>query len=109
MSTTHRPSEDEFELDPVYLHCRREALVMLGVWATCLVWTIGYCSWSGYVGDGGPIPLLCGAPRWVVLGVGLPWLLSGVASIAVALRVMADDDLAEDAADGQAPGEHRRE
>ncbi|MEZ6067752.1 MAG: DUF997 family protein [Planctomycetaceae bacterium] len=84
--------------DPVFLHARREAIVILLVWAACFAWTVPYCYLNGYGAptDGEPIPLVIGMPAWVFWGVAVPWLVGGLVSIGLCLFYIEDDDLAEE-------------
>ena len=84
--------------DPTFLHSRREAGVILCLWAGCLVWTIGYSSAFGYGAEAAAAPLVLGLPSWVFWGIALPWGLAAVVSIVLAVFFIADDDLGEDAA-----------
>ncbi len=53
-----------------YMRTRREAGVALVGWVVALSWTVGVSWW---LGQQQPVPLLFGIPKWVVLGVALPW------------------------------------
>ena len=81
--------------DPVYLHTRREFLLILGVWVACLLWVVPYCYFNGYqpVESPADLKLVLGMPSWVVWGIGVPWLLADLASIVICVWVIKDDDL----------------
>jgi len=49
---------------------RKEAFVALAGWFFAFAWTIIVSYW---LGRETPAPLLFGVPRWIVLGVALPW------------------------------------
>lgn len=81
--------------DPVFLNTRREALIILAVWGTCLAWVIPYCALYGYQLPlpGEEVPLVWGMPAWVFWGVAAPWLVASVVSFGLCLGVFQDDDL----------------
>jgi len=87
-------------LDPVYLHARREAAIILVVFAICLVWSITVCVATGYYGADEPIEhirTVWGIPTWVFWGIVVPWVAATTFTFLFAARIMADDDLGEDA------------
>ncbi|MEZ6055576.1 MAG: hypothetical protein R3C01_02615 [Planctomycetaceae bacterium] len=84
--------------DPVFLHARREAIVILLLWGAAFGWTVTYCTLYGYSTLESPmsaaeVPLTLGMPSWVVWGVAFPWLVCMVVSIWLALFFIQDDDL----------------
>ncbi|MBI4602539.1 MAG: DUF997 family protein [Planctomycetes bacterium] len=90
-------------------NARREAWIVLAVWAACILWTVTFCWLRGYrdapVSRGEALPAtVLGIPDWVVYGIGLPWVLATAFTIAFALFGIADDDLGEDV-EGERPGE----
>ena len=84
-------------LDPLFVHARREALIILCTWATCLVWSVTTCITMGYDRSAEDIGFILGLPDWVFFGVCLPWGVAAVFSIVFVLFVMKDDDLGPDA------------
>lgn len=94
--------------DPVFLHSRREAVVILGVWALSLLWTVPYCYLNGYQSPAAPeeLPIVLGMPAWVFWGIAVPWVVCGLISIALCLWFIQDDDLGETAE--KAPPEEGR-
>ena len=90
------PPSSRDRYDPTFVHARREAVVILVVWALCLVWTIGYSSVFAYQADSAGKSLVFGLPGWVFWGVAVPWAVAAVVSIGMALVYMADDDLGEE-------------
>jgi hypothetical protein len=88
--TVERPPDD-----PVFLHSRREALVMLLVWAASFAWTVPYCYFNGYDAPGDPaqLEIVFGMPAWVVWGIVVPWVVFGVVAILLCLYFIRDDDL----------------
>ena len=96
------------ELDPTYRHTRREALIILLVWAVCLTWTVGYSTTHGYAPPDGPIAMVLGMPAWVFWGVLTPWTTATVFTAAFALLVIKQDDLGdeEDTREGGEADDH---
>ena len=82
--------------DPVYLNCRREAVIILVAWAVCLAWTVGYCHTFGYGLTPEEVTVVAGIPSWVFWGVMVPWMLAAAFSCWFSLWYMADDDLGEE-------------
>lgn len=95
--TGHSPEYDE-----TFLHARREAIAILVIWLAALLWAVPYCYLNGYLSAtpaDTPMPkleLLFGMPRWVVIGVALPWLVADVLTVWICFVYMQDDDLGED-------------
>ncbi|MCA8997495.1 MAG: DUF997 family protein [Planctomycetaceae bacterium] len=91
--------------DPVYLHSRREALLILLLWGLSFFWTVPYCYLRGYQTLSNPedLRLVWGMPAWVTWGVAVPWITCGILSILICLFVIRDDDLghAGDEADSE--------
>ena len=77
--------------DPVWLNTRREAWWIFALWAICLTWTIGACHFLAY--RPGVPSVALGMPAWVVVGVLVPWVLAGAASLIFSLRFIKDDEL----------------
>jgi len=89
-----RPSSDGDRLDPVFLHTRREAIIILIVFCVALVWSVTWCYLAGYhEPDGKPITTVLGIPSWAFWGIGLPWLVVDLFTIWFCLKVMKDDPL----------------
>jgi hypothetical protein len=99
---------------------RREAVLVMVVWALALVWAVGFCYLRGYehppdswvVQAGLAVARtpanyqhLWGLPDWVVLGILLPWLLSSAFTAGFCVG-MTDDDLGPEAAEGEATDGH---
>jgi hypothetical protein len=91
--------------DPVFLHARREAVVMLLVWAASFAWTVPYCYFNGYdaPGDLAQLQLVLGMPAWVFWGILVPWIVFGVIAILLCLYFIQDDDLEPAASQGREP------
>ena len=88
------PSEKD--LDPVYVHARRETRWILLAWVFFLVWTVGYAAINGYKPVEEGISLVFGMPAWVFWGVFVPWMAATVFSVWFGLVYMRDDVLSED-------------
>ncbi|HEV2947663.1 MAG TPA: DUF997 family protein [Gemmataceae bacterium] len=77
-------------------HARREGLLIMAVWAACLIWsmTVGY--FMGYRRSAADISLILGIPDWIFWSVVLPWALCLAFSVWFCFAFMADDDLGQD-------------
>jgi Protein of unknown function (DUF997) len=83
--------------DPVYLHTRREAIVIASLWLLALLWAVPYCYLYGYhsVSDPAELQTIWGIPTWVFWGIAFPWLVCDVIAIGLCLFYIKDDDLGE--------------
>lgn len=72
-------------------------MLILAVWAACLCWVVPYCATYGYrpLPEGTEPELVLGMPGWVFWGVAVPWGAASLASLAMCLFVIQDDDLGE--------------
>jgi hypothetical protein len=102
-------SSDQDQLDPVVVHARREALVILAAFAVCLVWSVTWCYLAGYREPGAAgLATVLGMPSWVFWGVLVPWLGADLFACWFCFFFLADDPLGEaedEAAETEAPGE----
>ena len=91
----------DYEPDPVFVSSRREAKWILLMWIACLIWTMVICGRLGYPDSVDPeqFATLFGMPRWVAVGIVLPWLAANVVTIWFCLAYMQDHDLEEMASD----------
>jgi hypothetical protein len=91
------PGGEQFELDPVFLNSRREAIAIFSVWFVCLLWAVPVCYTMGYGHDvvPGEVPTVMGIPSWVFWGLMIPWLLADVATTWLCFRFIKDDDLGQ--------------
>jgi hypothetical protein len=102
----------------LFRSARREARVVLVVFALALTWTVGYCYLRGYQhppdgwavrwglaesGDAANFQTLAGMPEWVWLGILLPWLLCSAFTAGFCVG-MTDDDLGAEADGGASRG-----
>ncbi len=89
-------------------NARREARLVLGIWAVFLVWVVGFSYLRGYQHP--PDGLLArlhlasprgaenfamtgGLPDWVFWGIALPWLLATAITVVFGFKILRDDDL----------------
>jgi hypothetical protein len=92
---TINDEQNSAEIDPVYLHGRREVVVVLIAWACCVIWCVSYCYTQGYNLDGESISITLGVPTWIFWGVLIPWIVAAVFSFWFALCFMVDEDLGD--------------
>lgn len=97
MSTTPSNDTESMELDPVFLHSKREAWIILGLWVVALLWAVPYCYMNGYQTGLDPetIETTMGIPSWVFWGIAFPWLVADIFTIWFCLFFMKEDDLGE--------------
>lgn len=79
---------------------RREAIIVLVVWAAALVWTLAASYLLGPRTPGEPIRAFLGIPLWVWVGILLPWAISTLVTIWFCLFGIADDDLGPERKEG---------
>lgn len=98
-----------YELDPTFVHARREAWIILAIFTLFAIYGLTVCYWLGYqnpplesVGLPSQSPpqspeslpaMMLGMPRWVVIGVLLPWLVANVVTGWFCFFVMRNDSL----------------
>jgi hypothetical protein len=85
-------------------NARREGLLIMAVWALCLVWSVGSGYLLGYHRNPDDIRLILGMPDWVFWSVVLPWGLCLLFSAWFCFFYMADDDLGRDPDEGPGHG-----
>jgi hypothetical protein len=84
------------ELGASFRQSRCETLVILAGWIVLLLWTGLACGIGSRLDPEEPVATLLGMPRWVFLGVILPWLAACGFTFWFALCFMADTDLDPD-------------
>ncbi len=91
------PSDAQVEYDPVYLHSRREALIIFCLWVTALLWAVPFCYLNGYgeAVDAATVSTTLGVPTWLFWGIFMPWLVADAFTIWFCFFYMQDDDLGE--------------
>lgn len=99
MTNPSSPGTAPDEYDPVFLHARREAWVVLGVWFASLCWVIPVCVSQGYLFGGkfdlGSFKTVFGMPAWVFWGIAIPWVVADVVTTWFCFGFMKNDDLGE--------------
>lgn len=88
---------EQFELDPVFLNSRREAIAIFLLWFACLLWAVpvSYAMGYGQTVVPGEVPTVMGMPSWVFWGLLLPWLAADVVTIWLCFRFIKNDPLGE--------------
>jgi hypothetical protein len=87
--------------DPAFRHSRREAIIIMLVWAASTIYTCAYSYFFGYNRPDHPrgmqdIHLVLGMPSWIFWGVMAPWAVCALFTFWFAGFYMADDDLGQD-------------
>jgi hypothetical protein len=85
--------------DPVLTSARREALVVLLIWAIACIYTVGYCYSFGYERDPKELRYVAGIPDWVFWGILVPWTTCSLLSFWISNYLIADDDLGAEQAE----------
>ena len=84
------------EFDSVFLHSRRETIVLLVVFVFFLCWSVGVSWRMGYGVPADEVAAtVAGIPRWVFWGVCVPWLAATAFTVVFAQFFIADDPLGE--------------
>ena len=98
-----RPPDDSAGKEQRLLrNARREASLIMALWAATLIWSVTTGYKLGYHQPADAVPLILGMPAWVFWSVVLPWGVCLLFSIWFCFVFMADDDLGEDQGDDQA-------
>ncbi|MDG2389167.1 MAG: DUF997 family protein [Planctomycetaceae bacterium] len=81
--------------DPVYLHARKEAMLILGVWFLALLWTLPVSYYNGFDSqiEIEQVTFIWGMPSWVFWGVGLPWMVANLITVWFCFFYFSADDL----------------
>jgi hypothetical protein len=95
LDSASRPPAPQPEWDPVFLHSRREAIVIFCIWLAALLWAVPYCYLNGYAGNIDPadVSTVWGIPSWLFWGIAVPWVVADLATIWFCFCFMQDDDL----------------
>ena len=91
-------STPEERYDPVFLHSRREAILIVGAWAAGLVWAVPYCYLNGYGLPPGEVSTTFGVPTWLFWGILIPWIAADLFTAWFCFFYFVEDDLEEDRA-----------
>jgi len=83
------------DLDPLYLHARRELIVSLAAMIVFGVWVVGFSWIQGLRPEtqSEQINTVLGIPSWVFWGVALPWILANLFTFWFCFRFMTDNAL----------------
>jgi len=81
-------------------NARREALLIMSLWAAVLIWSVSSGYVFGYHQPASAVPLILGMPAWVVWSVVAPWIVCLLFSVWFCFVFMADDDLGQDQEEG---------
>ncbi|MCB1237384.1 MAG: DUF997 family protein [Verrucomicrobiae bacterium] len=85
------------DLGASYRQSRREMWVMLAVWAAFFLFVTGVCqALSGERTPDGAVPTLFGMPRWVAIGIALPWIAANVLIHRFCFHFMRDTPLGDE-------------
>ena len=87
--------DEQLELDPVFLHSRREAGMIFCVWLVCFLWSVPFCYLNGYHYDPETFSTTWGMPSWLFWGIGVPWIISDIITTIFCLYIIQNDDLGE--------------
>ena len=84
------------ELDPVFVHAKRETFVLLVTFTCFLIWSVSASYYLGYcTPEDATFRTVLGMPHWVFWGIALPWLFANVFTFGFGLCYMADDPLGQ--------------
>jgi len=82
--------------NPLLISARREAVVVLLMWLTTGVYSVGYCAWFGYGRTTADLHFVLGFPDWIFWGVVVPWVTCAVISLVISNFYMTDEDMGAD-------------
>lgn len=82
--------------DPVVRTARREALLVVGLWLTALIYSVTTCYLLGYNRPVSELKLVLGFPKWVFWGVVVPWVLCAALSWVFGMVFVHDGHLGEE-------------
>jgi hypothetical protein len=93
-------SKSEKQVDPVLVHARREAIIIMAAFVVCMAWSVPWCYMHGYgLPADEPVQTTLGIPSWIFSGVIVPWILANIFTIWFCMCYMALDPLDEDEPD----------
>ena len=84
--------------DPVFLHARREALVIIILFTGFCIWSVTVCVTRGYLGSDeslAEVDTTFGMPSWTFWGIFVPWLAVDAVAVWFCFFFMKPDDLGE--------------
>ncbi|MDP1561267.1 MAG: DUF997 family protein [Pirellulaceae bacterium] len=89
------PDDEPWELDPQFLQCRREMLVVFALFMVSFIWTVAASYLLGYrtptLEEASNIPLIWGMPVWVFWAVLAPWILIDLVAVWFCFFYMQDE------------------
>ena len=77
-------------MKPIKDNAVRESLWIVGTWCVFAVWMLGASYWLPPT-TSDPSTILLGMPKWIVLGVFVPWSVATLFTIWFSLGMMTDD------------------
>jgi hypothetical protein len=96
MTDTPAANPSGAEYDPVFLHSRKEAILIFALWVVMLLWSVPYCYFAGYGQyDPATFETVLGIPKWLFWGIAVPWLVADVFTTWFCFCYMKEDDLGE--------------
>ena len=97
MSSASPSRLDGVQYDPVFLHSRREAIVIFCLWLAGLAWAVPFCYFNGYIADfdADRFSTTWGIPTWLFWGILVPWIVADVFTTWFCFFYMVDDDLGQ--------------
>ena len=95
-SPDQMPEPVEMEYDPVFIHARREAIIIFCTWLVGLLWAVPYCYRYGYnVADPSQITTVFGIPSWFFWGIAVPWIVANLFTTWFCFGFMKDAELVD--------------
>lgn len=88
------PDKDQY--DPVFLHARREVIVIILLFSGFCVWAVATCLTQGYLKPDetrATIDTTFGMPTWAFWGIFVPWLVVDAIAVWFCFFFMKADDL----------------
>lgn len=87
------PDHEKEDLGASFRQSRKELWFMLGTWVVFATWTLTYNGMNAFDPETSGEKILWGMPRWVALGIAVPWITGLCLTCWFALRFMKDTDL----------------
>lgn len=92
-------ADGQQDLDPAFRNARREAIVLVVIFAISLTYSVLVSYFLGYDRNPSEIVTYLGIPDWVLWGVFLPWTVCVLVTVWFTFFFMVDDPLEEPASD----------
>jgi len=103
----NRNEDRNRKLGDSFRQSRREMFVIVGAWLVFLIWTGLVCAFGSGLDPDEPVKTLLGMPRWVFLGVVLPWIAACCFTLWFSMFYMKDTDLDPDQDGDHSAGDTR--